>query len=465
MLNLFSISNFNLFRNAGFWAFILIALLENFRQKPLTEKFANHEVDRMVHALKTHSIDAPVLFLGDSVAGNVFKIFKGRPDRFAVFASNHAIETTGQWFVLRRYLNTHPTPGVIAYMSSTPIEGDLDQRLTENFVQRVFLQWNEILWMGCHKLDPAFTLKSVCYKFSPSFRFRLHLQEQLIGKTHSHIYSGLPKNGYGQTADSANTSLTRMIHDIWERYRNQSASERSWKNIVTLLSEYDIPLHVYPAPTSPKPEKRDYVLTFMADARRLSQNNPQVILNEEHYIILPKDHFQDGTHLSKKGYAAIRPFQETLLKNLLEAGLRQELERSQGYRQSMYSLQVRNQLDIPGIFELQGLHSLEGKRSSSFQWTRPRFNIGINTMTKVRALRLETAKVSPKNVLYIEINGEALPDISLDGGQQIVDIPIPSHLRGRDSYEFSITTSPHLPNNGDRRQLGIALHALDIDLF
>jgi len=227
MLSRSFISNFKLFRNAGFWTCFIVVCSESLLQQPLKKRLFNHQVDQLALKIATQAFDAPVLVLGDSVAENVFRNAVGQDHRFAVFASNQAIEMTGQYFFLQRYLEKNPAPGIVVLMAGEPLKGDLEQYLTENYVQRVFTRWREIRWMAQQTLDPVFTLKSLAYKFSPSFRYRSSLSTPLLSKpqTESVPLAQPPQISW---------SLSDRIRNHWQKTQGQNVSTKAWVDMLKL---------------------------------------------------------------------------------------------------------------------------------------------------------------------------------------------------------------------------------------
>lgn len=451
-----SIFNFRIFKNAGFWSLILILGIETYRQKPLAAKYQSHEVDKLVHSLDTKSFSAPVLFLGDSVAGNVFHHFVGQPTKFHVFASNQAVEATGQFFILRRYLEKNPDPGLLVYMAGLPFYGDLDQIFTENFIQRIFLDWREIGWMSAHKLNPAFTLKCLAYKFLPSFRFRLQLQDEILGESQSDIYSGT-SNSSNSISSSEYYAFTRLLADVWQKVRGKTASERSWQRILELTGERHIPLYFLPTPTLPVKEGIRQTRNTLKNVHQTSKDWPHVRILNEYAMTLPADFFSDGTHLNSKGLESIKPVQTALGEELLRKAKETLLAKQPLNQESMYSMQIREDLDLPAHFILRGVYDLEGIRNQSFRWTQPQFEVEIPAGSSFSSLNLETAPVSPATSLAVEIAGMAAQTISIDAGSQTVRIKLPDSDQ---SLHLFCQVKGWKPGNQDPRELGIAIASL-----
>jgi hypothetical protein len=114
-----------------------------------------------------------------------------RTGKIANLACNQATETAGQYFFLKRYLKKNRMPRAVISCDRTPLDGNLRQNLTENYIQRCFTHWSEIIELALIKRDPEFTVKMIAYKMLSTYTYRLHLQKIILGTTNSNIYSGI----------------------------------------------------------------------------------------------------------------------------------------------------------------------------------------------------------------------------------------------------------------------------------
>lgn len=452
----FSTFNFKPFRNAGFLALVLILMIEGLREKPLSAKHQSHEVDRLIRSLNTKNFSAPVLLMGDSVAGNVFKAFHGQSERFDVFSSNQAIEATGQYFILRRYLEQNPAPEVIAYMAGLPFYGDLDQIYTENFVQRVFTNWREIGWMSAHKLDPAFLLKSLAYKFSPTFRFRLQLQTEILGEPQTDIYAGTGFTS-ATVSPAPQYSLSRLLAESWQKIRGQTASERSWQRILDLCAAHRIAFHFFPTPTQPTDGGIRQTRKTLQAVQQRSENLNFIHIREDYAMTLPANHFRDGSHLNDKGQDALQPYRQKMENALLREAYLKILEELPDGQETLYTLYIWDQLGLLLPYNLQGFYDLEGNRVHSFRWTKPSFRIDLPAGERPRTLRLTTAPVSPSTSVQIDIAGISGQTLSLEAGEQFFDLNLPP---GKQPLRLDFQVRGWHPGNKDPRELGIALSSI-----
>ncbi|WFB35365.1 hypothetical protein P3T73_14480 [Kiritimatiellota bacterium B12222] len=446
MLSRFSISNFKLFHNAGFWALLIIVLIESLLQAPLRKRFHRHHVDRLVQKVDEHTFDAPVLILGDSIAENVFRRVVPLEDRFAVFASNQAIEMTGQSFILQRYLAHNPQPAIVVLMAGMPMYGDLEQIFTENYIQRVFIHWSEIAWMAQHTLDPVFISKCIAYKCSPTFRYRQQIRESL--RPHKSTEAGPVTYTAPQVPK---WSASYRLNQAWKTLRNKNASEKALETMLSLTAEAQIPFVYIPPPGTQQAQA-----TFEQSMREMSryQNTwPHLEIWEEERAVFPEDNFFDGTHFNDQGYRHIRPYQEALFLRILTTGQRIDQQTKDLRRLNMSDIKTRNGIHLPQPFLLANFYPIEGIRSHAFQWTQPEFELTVNGSGN---LILETAAGSPPGILRI-LSGSPHQAFKLTGGKQILTIPLSSdHERLRFSFP------PWKPDSNDNRTLGIAIEALGL---
>lgn len=219
---------------------LCLILLKNFKKLPLAfilailvvtavegvfyhfvppERLFSHEVDRILYDLERKTYDADVVFLGDSVGGQMIRDILGtkgalaglKKGRIADLSTNQAIEMTGQYFLFKRYLSKNKKPEGVVFISLNPFGGNLEQVYTENFVKRCFTKWSEIAEITSRK-GLSFGLSMVFYKFFPSYRYRLKIQNYLFGSKKD-VYRGemLPV----RDRESASTSKTDLSYDYF----------------------------------------------------------------------------------------------------------------------------------------------------------------------------------------------------------------------------------------------------------
>ena len=247
MLRILFTSNFRNIPIAFILAIFGVFLIEYFSHGYLHKTFFNHEVDAALHRVDTNTFDADYLLIGDSVGRQLLQQFNG-DKRYAVLATNQAIETTGQFFFVRRYIENNRKPQAVVFVALPFFYRNLNQNFTENFVLRTFNRTDEILDVFTVTYDPANLAKMFSYKFLPTFKFRLRIQESLVGFTNSDIYSGVDMSKPKQSQSP--TSLTSAIHNslIRKTLPPEKSSYVHFQNMLAYLDEKDIPFWYIPAP-------------------------------------------------------------------------------------------------------------------------------------------------------------------------------------------------------------------------
>lgn len=180
MPNRLSIFSSRLIRSALLWTIVMVALIEGTAAYYMPGHYPSHLVDERLYALDHDQTNSPVLLLGDSVAQQMGPgLEKAYPGTLRSLTCNLMIETTGQYYLFRRYLEHHPPPKTIVLIMGSPLRGNLNTTFTENYVQRCFLRWREILEISQEKRSPVFTATMLTYKLFPTLRYRTHLQRFL----------------------------------------------------------------------------------------------------------------------------------------------------------------------------------------------------------------------------------------------------------------------------------------------
>ena len=191
MRNRLSIFSSRLLGSALLWAVLVVGGIEYSQSRHLPQQYSSHEVDTLLQRLERPMATAPVLMLGDSVARQIGSELATRHrDKITSLACNAAVETAGQYFILKRYAEHNPLPAKVVLMMGSPLGGDLNTEYTENFVTRCFLQWSEIASIAVTKRDPVFTARMLAYKLLPSLRYRIHLQKIVPGLNSADVYYG-----------------------------------------------------------------------------------------------------------------------------------------------------------------------------------------------------------------------------------------------------------------------------------
>ncbi len=301
----------------------LIVALELFLHPQLTKKYFSHEVDQTLHYLEKPNRNQAIVIIGDSVGHGVFEGWKFNNGSAANLACNQATETAGQYFFLRRFLNKNKTPGAVISCDRTPLSGNLEQNLTENYVQRVFTDWSEIFDLMFVKLDPVFTVKMIAYKFFSTFKYRLHLQKLIAGFTNSDIYTGIASIGISTDQDYG---LIRILSKFKERLRSESISSQYYKKILKELEKNDIPLYFLPPPSSIDNGDTHKLIDDSINAMdMLKDNTINVHILKDQYKRLPRKYFSDQVHLNQDGLDVYRfPLKPVMEKIISDSMHRKE---------------------------------------------------------------------------------------------------------------------------------------------
>lgn len=174
-----SIFNSRLLRSSGVWTVLIVIVIEAMAAWTLPHHFWNHVVDERLYTLEHEPLpDRPLLLLGDSVAHQLSPCLeRAMTNRLLSLTCNLMVETTGHHYLYERYVERHPPPRTVFLILHNPLEGNLRSQFTENYIQRCFLKWREITELAVDKKSLLFTGTMVLYKFFPTFRYRMHLQQ------------------------------------------------------------------------------------------------------------------------------------------------------------------------------------------------------------------------------------------------------------------------------------------------
>ena len=131
-----------------------------FQHARLPANASYHEVDELLYRLGRDHFDADGVILGNSVAYQVFNhpSFLERTN-IAMLATNEAIGMTGQYFVMKRYLERNRPPRAVILITHPSLKGSLSNVTADNYLCRTFTRPREILDVLLLKRDPVFSLK------------------------------------------------------------------------------------------------------------------------------------------------------------------------------------------------------------------------------------------------------------------------------------------------------------------
>jgi hypothetical protein len=302
-----SIFSSRLFGSALIWAVLAVILIEWRDQRTLPAQYPSHEVDRMLYDLDHGRVsERDTVFLGDSVGLQISEaLLRLNKDAFAPLASNAAIETPGQYYVLRRYLEHHATPKRVILMMGNPVEGQLRGDFTENYLQRGFLRWRELAELAQARRSLAFSLVMVGYKLFPTFRYRQALQKQVPLLERPNPFSGrfdlTPQSGK-HTATTKHGLLDLIALWLKNHRRGPPIAEIYFLRLAALLEERGIGWLYVPLPVS-----ESSAAMFAPDGfygqqvrrvRELSALFPSMRVSAE-FLTYPDEWFSDGTHFRK----------------------------------------------------------------------------------------------------------------------------------------------------------------------
>ena len=308
-----SIFSSRVFGSALVWTVLAVALIEWRAQRALPETHAYHEVDLMLRYLDHGQVpDARTLVLGDSVGRQISHALLEKMDGGAVtLASNAALETPGQYYVLRRYLEGHPAPKRVILIMGGPVDGRLEGAFTENYVQRAFLRWREIAELSLAKRSMSFGLVMAGYKLFPSFRYRLSLQRKI-----PLLKAPDPTFGWFDLADASSHPEADAPHGVLEMAgsrlhalgRGPSIADAYFRRLARLLEDRKIEWIYLPVPIpesdAPMTAPAGYHGRQMARLRELSGQFPSLRV-AENCPVYPDDWFRDGAHLKEERLPAV----------------------------------------------------------------------------------------------------------------------------------------------------------------
>ena len=244
-----STSSFKRLPAAFLIAVAFIVCCETYVYVKLTPSFSSHEVDWLLNRLRKSNFKADYLIIGDSVGLQIARQYRKNP-KFAILATNQAVETTGHYFLARRYLEKNPVPKAVFFIGLPFHFRNLDQVYTENFVLRTFTHSQEIIDIAAVTHNPVISAKMLAYKYLPTFKFRLKLQDQLVGFTNSDIYSG-----FDTAVKRVKTGQYSMLRILKRQVAGQNSAAVHFGELLEYLEERNVPLYYIPAPIKTQDRK------------------------------------------------------------------------------------------------------------------------------------------------------------------------------------------------------------------
>lgn len=301
--------------NAAIPAIAIIFCVEIILHPYLSEKFFSHEVDVKLASLERKERNQAVVTIGDSVGHGIFSGWRFKNGSIAQLACNQATETTGQYFFVQRFIAKNQQPEVIISCDRSPFSGNLTQNLTENYVQRCFTKWREIIELMAIKMDPVFTLKMISYKLFATFKYRLHVQEKLVGFRNGEIYTGLTING---SSPVSTYGLIDRIENYKNGFRQESISAYFLTKLIAELQKQNIPFYYLPPPTNAT-NKRGWnaMKKNIERFEELAEQFDNVHILTQHSRKMSGDLFADEVHLSHSGLSYYRPHVQADIEKII----------------------------------------------------------------------------------------------------------------------------------------------------
>ena len=251
----------------------LVVVLEMVAANTLPSQQFNHLVDRILFEIRTKPQPAEVLILGDSVGRQIsLGLARAEPNRIKTFASNASLETVGQYFLFRRYLESNPPPRDLVLILVNPFSGNLDQVFTQNYVQRCFVEWSEIGDLAVNYRNPEFSAVMLGYKLLPSFRYRNYFQD-LLGMSHigrkprESVEPAVPQ----LQPKTRSKGLDQLFTEVFSRHTT-SASEIYFRKLLQLATDRGTRVVFIPTPL-PEAKAQEYLRSskYKEMVRKLDQ--------------------------------------------------------------------------------------------------------------------------------------------------------------------------------------------------
>lgn len=302
MLNRSSIFSSSLLRSGVIWTAAAVFCIETWCWKALPPKFFSHEVDELLWDLQTKTYDTDTVVLGDSVGRQISRYLAERQNqKFAPLATNGAVEMAGQYFVLMRYLERNPAPSAIILLKHHVLHGDMKRVTTENYLQRCFTRWPEILSMTWQTRSPSFGLRMLSYRLA-SAKYRLHLQQFVPGLTPPETGGNTRQVEERLEALEKTAPLQKLVKWIFPSELN-SISEYYFIRLLQFCQQRNIRLYYLPCPMTQRTWNRykDGVAhaRLIRRLRELSETYPVLRYTAE-IRDYPNGWFEDAVHISNE---------------------------------------------------------------------------------------------------------------------------------------------------------------------
>ncbi|WLE95683.1 MAG: hypothetical protein QTN59_13465 [Candidatus Electrothrix communis] len=308
------ISNFKRIPYAFCLAIIIVGCCEYVVSQKFDGVFWSHEVDQQVQKIKTTRYNAGYVLIGDSVGLQLSQQY-WNDSRFALLATNQAIETTGQYFLIRRFLEKNSPPKAVIFTALPFIDRNLNQAVTENFVLRVFTNFREIYEVFLAKYDLTMIFKMVTYKMLFSYKHKLQLQKKILGYTNANMYSGVDQKA--SLFKYNEHSLLKMYKKIKQKRTNSSFVH--FEKLASLLRDKGVDFYYIPAPIQHKNKyaKGEYKKMFSGFIPEMKEKHGNVFF-VENYEEYPGNLFRDFVHFNEEGLVPAYKFMKGKVDSITE---------------------------------------------------------------------------------------------------------------------------------------------------
>lgn len=314
MRRILSICNFSHPYSAILIAVFLIGGIEIIFSALLPAKLFSHEVDKILYEIKTEPKKADYILLGDSVGRQILKEYE-RNKNFSMLATNQAIEMTGQYFLIKRFLKNNPPPKAVVF-AGLPffLKDNLEKPFTENYILRTFNDFYEVVELLKVKKNLTQTVKSISYKLFTSFKYRLHLQKFILGSTNANIYSGV-----GEKATNP-AQKNYSFGDIIKKYQGQQVSLYHFRKLIELLTIRGIHFYYIPVPVKQKKDTKNPATKHYNDLFKVLtswKNEGMNISFYDNIIEYPEHMFSDHVHFNNEGLIKVKPYIDDNIKEFI----------------------------------------------------------------------------------------------------------------------------------------------------
>jgi len=251
----------------------------------------------MAHAVNQGKGEADIVFVGDSVGRQIIRrasrVWRGSGSGQSL-ATNQVVEMAGHYFFVRRYLlRCKKKPRAVIFVGGSQEGVNLDQYAKENYLQRVFLRWDEIEQLTFSK-GLRFGLVMAVHKLFPSYRYRNHIQKKALGFSNASIATGLTKEAQAAGIAKGGPETYEVAGTLYETYT---------RRLLDMLDREDIDFYYIFPPVSRKnwglfKGRYESIQPFLMSLRREYRNFRflgELRVAPDNNFISDGYHLRDGT--------------------------------------------------------------------------------------------------------------------------------------------------------------------------